>query len=269
MPLQVQNLINGRAEYTATVSVPATGEVVTQNALSDTAVALGRRIEYYGAQIPSPLYFTINEDFVNAATDAGGNILTGDAGIWTYIGNSQGWKVFTALPKAAHPGTIANAVNTAMALYPRGGEDSFELARVQRYSCVVDLDSLSTDFEMVINNGTGSAIAGAGVHSISLFYDAGISANWQLRTNNGGAGTNLDTGVPATLAPTGLTIERISGVLIGRVSPNLVRGLDITPVATLPNEALLMTPLIRCLGAVETAVIDHVAFRYATPERGV
>jgi len=168
MPTQVQGLIT--PVYTAIVDVAATGEVLTEARLTDTAVALGNRIEFLRSLTPeaaaSPEAFVIiREDWLGGIAEGSTRFLGSFP--WTnIITTSGGQSVFQDDGTLKNPGGLV--VSTPGTL---GNEQFSWFIGPASTSTPLDFSTVES-FTIVAKIATNNTILGVPVFRIGLADDA-------------------------------------------------------------------------------------------------
>jgi hypothetical protein len=200
MPHQVQSLIT--ADYTPIITVPATTEVITQDALQDTAVALGSRIEYVrqftNASEEPEMVQIIREDFHGASLDSGAR-LQGDF-TWKTV-SAGDFAVAHSGGTARRPGRLVLTMATDssfafgigdIADNPLGFLTCELITFVARVTD--DVGNLATSMTFGIKENF--SFPNGGDNSIQFVYGPAFMPNWRIIVRKAGVQDTIDTGVP-------------------------------------------------------------------------
>lgn len=108
MPTQIQGLV--APVYEPVVTVPSTSEVITEAALTDTALALANRIEYVRQlleieQVDPQTTIFLRDDFFGAVFDAANTRLDGDL-LWRTTSTDSGATIIGIGGSAKNPGQV-------------------------------------------------------------------------------------------------------------------------------------------------------------------
>lgn len=275
MPTQVQGLIS--PVYEPIISVSSDGEILTQAALTNLAVALGNRIQFIADQIgivsATPEKFSVmQEDFrgfaiglVSPALSFGnpGHII-GDSGAWaaTIIGTSNEPDIEpgAGTPTSNH-GEMKITGRTAtngLSLVKGGNRfiaasspqiqngipQGFNFSRILKLKCDMVFNTAITaphKFEFGLFSAQ-TAINGAASYAVSILYDPGISANWQFKTSVPAGSTLTDSGVPPNVGNYQSLNIAADPTLTGKFSFWIINQAAIAP-GTVPVTPLTNVPI--------------------------
>lgn len=170
MPTQVQGLIT--SSYDAVIEVPANGEVLTEAQFTNTAVALGNRIQFVldnPGETPSPESLVEVRDEFLCTDQVGvpGKVVTSD-GLWRF--STTGTVIFGYDSSPKNPGSLVvtvpgdGAVNQFdMSHGVSSTGDQFSFANFKRMVWVVRIDSpttnLSASFDFGLSENSNSTSA--------------------------------------------------------------------------------------------------------------
>jgi hypothetical protein len=209
MPTQVQGLIT--PTYDAVIEVLSNGEVCTEAALTNTAVALGNRIEFVrrlsaNASADPETSFYVREDWSSAVYVPGSNLVHGDVTWSSAIGTGTPTGTYGD-GSAKNPGNFiiglpagATADQLSVALGSMTS-DSMTFASFQRivhvFKVVDNAGNPSTQFQFGLSqNAANLAVGAGGTDSLRIRYSKADSANWLVNFRKSSVGAQFDSGVP-------------------------------------------------------------------------
>lgn len=217
MPTQVQSLIDGFPVYEPIVSVPSTGEVVTQNALSDTAVALGRRIEWVKSRAELAYKRSIaNEDFIAlGATDSVGYVWDER---WQDSNVSANFVISNLVAENDSVGGVrfSNSTGSVANGCLRKSNRLCTFDAALRAVARVRFGSTASGmgWEHGFSNNSQAAIASVSGdrHCVSAIYEPSANANFRLRVDDGSATLYYASSIaPALNTWYQLAVEKVAG----------------------------------------------------------
>ncbi len=232
-PVDIASLITG-ASYPAVVPVTSDTSTLTQAELTNTAFALGERIEFVrkfsvlASALPEK-FSLIRDDFLGVFHDTSNSLLYADL-IWkTAVG--------TGTPVASFAsGTAKNPGNAVITLPAGATADQLSVflgAATAPMMTFVGFDSLTVVFKAIDNPGnvstqfqfglcqsaTNLAVGAGGTDSVRVRYSKFDSANWLIHTRKASvSAAPVDSGVPF-----------VSGeYIVAKWQHNAAAGLDVS-----------------------------------------
>lgn len=202
MPVDVAGTITGLT-YDAAVFVPATTDVITQAALTNTAVALGNRIEFLRNFTPAASghpekFFVVRDDFSSGRYDSGDNAIYSEV-TWKTIAVGAG-TAGVGGGTAKHPGFVNQTLPTSTShAFFLGAATATPLRfdQILTTTFVVAVSEAGANVATSFGVGFKQDASGqnGGTDCIQLFYQPSV-ANWQVMVRRASAQTLVNTGVP-------------------------------------------------------------------------
>lgn len=201
MPTNVANLIT--AEYTAVVNIPASAEVLTEEALSNLAVALGNRVEFIRQNTPNlrtalQKILSVEEEFHSVSYNSSQNILLADT-TWQTAKSGGPVVAFRDSDGTDRIGGVRATMGTAgasFALFKGGGPTSqvYRTEQFDRFSCIYHSPTTVSDKQVRIGLSQDANGLSGGTHGLAFVQETG-EANWQVYSKTSGGEDQADSGV--------------------------------------------------------------------------
>jgi hypothetical protein len=192
--------------YDASILVPADGDYANQAALVAMVKPIANRVEYLKQRFEDAPWARSEffEDFVHFEADGANDRLFADT-FWQLYGTNPATlgntsvidaTTFGLLSAEHSAGTVSNNM-LSKGRIPSVSNSLAEMSTFRRAVVRVKPGSIASgmNFEIGLSSDGTTAVA-ENDESITAIFQPSVSANWRLRTHDGGAAVLVDTGVP-------------------------------------------------------------------------